>query len=86
MPEEDALIVRRLARAGAIMVGKTTTPEFAYNNFTESPLWGVTKNPWNTKRARSWTPPSTDATGRIPLHFSTLDLVVSHATDSVTQR
>ena len=50
VPEEDALIVRRLARAGAIMVGKTTTPEFAYDSFTESPLWGVTRNPWNTER------------------------------------
>ena len=49
---EDALIVRRLARAGAIMVGKTTTPEFAYGSLTESPLWGVTRNPWNTERAR----------------------------------
>ena len=29
------------------MVGKTTTPEFAYSSFTESPLWGVTRNPWN---------------------------------------
>ena len=50
VPEEDALIVRRLARAGAIMVGKTTTPEFAYDGFTESPLWGITRNPWNTER------------------------------------
>ena len=32
------------------MVGKTTTPEFAYSSFTESPLWGITRNPWNTER------------------------------------
>ena len=50
VPEEDALIVRRLVRAGAIMVGKTTTPEFAYDSFTASPLWGITRNPWNTER------------------------------------
>ena len=50
VPEEDALIVRRFARAGAIMVGKTTTPEFAYDSFTESPLWGITRNPWNPER------------------------------------
>jgi Asp-tRNA(Asn)/Glu-tRNA(Gln) amidotransferase A subunit family amidase len=47
VPEESALIVERLLGAGAIMVGKTTTPEFAYSSFTESPLWGVTRNPWD---------------------------------------
>jgi Asp-tRNA(Asn)/Glu-tRNA(Gln) amidotransferase A subunit family amidase len=50
VPEESALIVERLLGAGAIMVGKTTTPEFAYSSFTESPLWGVTRNPWDTER------------------------------------
>jgi Asp-tRNA(Asn)/Glu-tRNA(Gln) amidotransferase A subunit family amidase len=50
VPEESALIVERLLGAGAIMVGKTTTPEFAYSSFTESPLWGVTRNPWDTDR------------------------------------
>ena len=50
VPEESALIVERLLVAGAIMVGKTTTPEFAYSSFTESPLWGVTRNPWDTGR------------------------------------
>jgi Asp-tRNA(Asn)/Glu-tRNA(Gln) amidotransferase A subunit family amidase len=32
------------------MIGKTTTPEFAYSSFTESPLWGITRNPWNPER------------------------------------
>ncbi len=41
------MIVERLLAAGAIMVDKTTTPEFAYSSFTESPLWGITRNPWN---------------------------------------
>jgi Asp-tRNA(Asn)/Glu-tRNA(Gln) amidotransferase A subunit family amidase len=50
VPEESALIVERLLGAGAIMVGKTTTPEFAYSSFTESPLWGVTRNPWDPDR------------------------------------
>ncbi len=50
VPDEDALIVTNLLDAGAIMVGKTTTPEFAYNGFTHSPLWGVTRNPWNPER------------------------------------
>lgn len=50
VPAENALIVDRLLGAGAIMVGKTTTPEFAYSSFTESPLWGVTRNPWDPAR------------------------------------
>ena len=41
------MIVRRLKAAGAIMVGKTTTPEFAHGSWTHSPLWGHTRNPWN---------------------------------------
>jgi len=47
LPDEDAVVVQKLTAAGAIMVGKTTTPEFAHASFTESPLWGVTRNPWN---------------------------------------
>jgi amidase len=50
VPDEDALIVRNLLAAGAIMVGKTTTPEFAFSSFTDSPLWGITRNPWNPER------------------------------------
>jgi Asp-tRNA(Asn)/Glu-tRNA(Gln) amidotransferase A subunit family amidase len=50
IPDESALLVERLLGAGAIMVGKTTTPEFAYSSFTESPLWGVTRNPWDPAR------------------------------------
>lgn len=47
VPDHDAVVVERLAAAGAILVGKTTTPEFAHAGTTESPLWGVTRNPWN---------------------------------------
>jgi Asp-tRNA(Asn)/Glu-tRNA(Gln) amidotransferase A subunit family amidase len=47
VPEHDAVIVERLLAAGAIMVGKTTTPEYAHTFVTQSPLWGVTRNPWN---------------------------------------
>ena len=50
VPDRDALIVKRLLAAGAIMVGKTTTPEFAYDSFTHSPLWGITRNPWDPQR------------------------------------
>lgn len=47
VPDRDAVIVERLLGAGAILVGKTATPEFAHAAFTESPLWGITRNPWN---------------------------------------
>ena len=50
VPDCDAAIVEKLRAAGAIIVGKTTTPEFAYSSFTESPLWGITRNPWNPER------------------------------------
>ena len=50
VPDHDAVIVRRMDAAGGIMVGKTTTPEFAHSNFCHSPLWGVTRNPWNPVR------------------------------------
>ncbi|MSO92503.1 MAG: amidase [Rhodospirillales bacterium] len=50
VPNFDAIVVERLLGAGAIMVGKTTTPEFAHSSFTKSKLWGVTRNPWNPER------------------------------------
>ncbi|MET1027874.1 MAG: amidase, partial [Dongiaceae bacterium] len=50
VPDHDAPIVEALTRAGGILIGKTTTPEFAYSSFTESPLWGISRNPWDTTR------------------------------------
>lgn len=47
VPDWSAVLVERLEAAGAIMVGKTTTPEFATSGFTDTPLWGITRNPWN---------------------------------------
>ncbi|MCK6453088.1 MAG: amidase [Alphaproteobacteria bacterium] len=48
VPAEDAVAVARLKAAGAILVGKTTTSEFAHKLLTDSPLHGVTRNPWHT--------------------------------------
>ncbi|MBI2160590.1 MAG: amidase [Candidatus Rokubacteria bacterium] len=48
VPEVDAPFVRRLHAAGGIMVGKTTTPEFGWKAIGDSPLTGITRNPWNT--------------------------------------
>lgn len=43
----DAPVVARLKEAGAVILGKTTTPEFGWKGMTDSPLHGVTRNPWN---------------------------------------
>ena len=45
--EADARIVERIKRAGAIIHGRSTAPEFACAAVTHSKLWGVTRNPWN---------------------------------------
>ena len=50
VPDYNAAVVEKLTAAGAIMVGKTTTPEFAHGGFTASPLWGITRNPWDVSR------------------------------------
>ena len=46
---EDAVAVSRLRAAGAVFIGKTTTPEFAGSVLTESPRCGITRNPWNVR-------------------------------------
>jgi aspartyl-tRNA(Asn)/glutamyl-tRNA(Gln) amidotransferase subunit A len=45
----DAPSVARLRDAGAVIVGKTTTPEFGIKGTTDNTLTGVTRNPWNPK-------------------------------------
>jgi amidase len=49
VPEEDAIIVRRLKDAGAIILGKTNAPEFAAGANTFNEVFGHTRNPWNPK-------------------------------------
>jgi len=50
IPEEDAVAVERLRVAGAVLLGKTNTPEFGHKGITENPLFGTTRNPWNLER------------------------------------
>ena len=50
IPQADAPAVARLRAAGAIVVGKTTTPEFGHKGLTDSLLSGITRNPWDTSR------------------------------------
>ena len=47
VPAEDAEVVRRLKAAGAIVLAKTNTPEFACGANTNNALFGATRNPWN---------------------------------------
>jgi aspartyl-tRNA(Asn)/glutamyl-tRNA(Gln) amidotransferase subunit A len=46
----DDVHIQRLKAAGAIVVGKTNTPEFGLVPFTDNEVFGVTRNPWNLER------------------------------------
>ena len=46
---DDAPVVARLREHGAVLLGKTTTPEFGWKGVTDGPLTGITRNPWNPK-------------------------------------
>ncbi|MDB5526631.1 MAG: amidase [Rhizobium sp.] len=46
VPDVDAPLVTRLKNAGAVIVGKTTVPEFGWKGVSQSPLTGITHNPW----------------------------------------
>jgi aspartyl-tRNA(Asn)/glutamyl-tRNA(Gln) amidotransferase subunit A len=47
---EDSPAVARLREAGAVILGKTTTPEFGWKAIGDSPLTGITRNPWDLER------------------------------------
>lgn len=47
VPDQDALSVERLRSAGAILLGKTNTPEFAHDINTVNAVFGLTRNPWD---------------------------------------
>ena len=50
IPAVDSIGISRLRAAGAILIGKTTTPEFGHKPMTEAPLFGRTLNPWDKTR------------------------------------
>ena len=50
VPDEDSIVVERIRRAGAIILGKTNTPEFGLIGATENRLGDHCRNPWNTER------------------------------------
>jgi aspartyl-tRNA(Asn)/glutamyl-tRNA(Gln) amidotransferase subunit A len=47
---DDAPAVARLREAGAVLLGKTTTPEYGWKGVTDSPLTGITRNPWDLSK------------------------------------
>jgi aspartyl-tRNA(Asn)/glutamyl-tRNA(Gln) amidotransferase subunit A len=50
MPEADNVAVGRLKAAGAVILGKTNLSEFGFKAVTDSPMFGVTRNPWDLTR------------------------------------
>jgi aspartyl-tRNA(Asn)/glutamyl-tRNA(Gln) amidotransferase subunit A len=71
---EDAPSVARLREEGAVLLGKTTTPEFGWKGVTDSPLTGISRNPWNqakTPGGSSGGAAIAAATGMGALHLGT---------------
>ena len=44
---EDAPVIERLRKAGAILIGRTNSPEFGWKGVTDNRVFGITRNPWN---------------------------------------
>ncbi len=51
VPEQDDILVTRLRAAGAVVIGKTTTPEFGIKGQCDAPIFGTTRNPWDLGRS-----------------------------------
>lgn len=71
---EDAPLVMGLRRAGAVVIGKTTTTEYGWKTPGDSPLHGITRNPWNselTPGGSSCGAAAAAAAGFGPLHVGT---------------
>lgn len=72
--DADAPAVARLREQGAVLVGKTTTPELGWKGVTDSPLTGVTRNPWDTTRTAGGSSGGASAavaTGTSPISIGT---------------
>src|SRR5580704_18125032 len=70
VPDTDAEVVRRLKAAGAIVLCKTNTPEFAAGANTVNPVFGATRNPWNPELSPAGSSGGSAvavATGMLPL-------------------
>ena len=68
--KRDSVLVSRLRDAGAIVVGKTNTPEFGLKPQTDNPTFGITRNPWDLERTPGGSSGGTSAAlaaGMVPL-------------------
>ena len=71
IPDVDAPFVTRLQQAGTMMLGKTTSPEFGWKGVSQSPVSGITHNPWKhglNAGASSSGAAAASAAGYGPLH------------------
>jgi amidase len=82
VPEDDATVVARLQRAGAILVGKTNTPEFTWSNETDNDVFGRTSNPYDLARTPGGSSGGTAAI--VAAGASTFD-IGSDTADSIRQ-
>jgi amidase len=74
VPAKDELVVARLRRAGAVIVGKTMTPEFGFGAICQNALGGPTRNPWDvdlTSGGSSGGSAVAVATGMLPIAHGT---------------
>lgn len=74
VPKKDSVSIARLKAAGAVLVGKTTTPEFGHMVWTQAPLFGRTRNAWDATRTAggsSGGAAAACAAGIAPLHVAT---------------
>lgn len=72
--DEDGPPVARMREQGAVLLGKTTTPEFGWKGVTDSPLTGLTRNPWDprmTPGGSSGGAAAAAALGMGPCHIAT---------------
>jgi aspartyl-tRNA(Asn)/glutamyl-tRNA(Gln) amidotransferase subunit A len=72
--EDDAPTVAALRRHGAVIPGKTTTPEYGWKGVTDSPLTGITRNPWDPVRTPGGSSGGSSAAlaaGMVPLALGT---------------
>ncbi len=74
VPTRDAPVVRALRAAGAVIVGKTNTHEFAFGTTNDNPHYGATRNPWNpalTTGGSSGGSAAAVASGLVPIALGT---------------
>lgn len=75
VPDEDALVVRRFRKSGAVILGKTNTPEFAAGANTWNEVFGATRNPWALDRSAG------GSTGGGAAALTTGMISLAHGTD-----